>query len=221
MRRATHIPALAFALLCAVVRVSTGQVFHEDFNGAALDLSKWNIQGAGTISVSGGFSTQSAECSQQFPYVTTVTNPFPVSGDFLIRVGFSYPSPQGGGNGFGATTGFQLGLPGTGYWVWQDYCCGGLRAVCGDLVVPIAPAGDTSYRVYEWRYIGGVYSLYVDNVFMASDESAFRPEGFFFGHPPFTFCPWTTQQIDFVHIEPIGVTGSRANSWGRVKAMYR
>ena len=152
---------------------------------------------------------------------STIADPFPTSGDFLIRVGFSYPAPGVGGNGFGATTGFVIGQPGTGYWVWQDFCCGGLRAVCGDLVVPIAPAGDTSYHVYEWRYISGVYSLYVDNVFMANDESTFRPQGFFFGHPPRPYCEWTTQQIDFLHIEPIGVTSSRANSWGRLKAMYR
>lgn len=221
MRRATHTLAFVMTLLSVLARASAAQVFHDDFNGTSLDLSKWNVQGAGSITVAGGYSTQSAGCSQQFPYVTTVANPFPAAGDFLIRVGFSYPSPSDGGNGFGATTGFTLGLPGTGYWVWQDYCCGGLRAVCGDLVVPIAPAGDTNYRVYEWRYIGGVYSLYVDNVFMASDESTFRPEGFFFGHPPFSYCPWTTQQIDFVHIEPIGVTGSGKSSWGRLKAMYR
>lgn len=221
MRRATHIPVFILALLICLARVASAQSFHEDFNGTSLDLSRWNIQGSGSISVAGGYSTQSAECNQQFPYVTTIANPFPTTGDFLIRVGFSYPTPAEGGNGFGATTGFTLGQPGTGFWVWQDYCCGGLRAVCGDLVVPIAPAGDTQYRVYEWRYVGGVYSLYVDNVFMASDASTLRPEGFFFGHPPFTYCPWTTQQIDFVHIEPIGVTPSRTNSWGRLKAMYR
>lgn len=221
MRRATHIFVWVAAWLLVLARVTTAQVFHDDFNGTSLDLSRWNIQGGGNIAVAGGYSTQSAGCNEQFPYVTTITNPFPTNGDFLIRVGFSYPSPDQGGNGFGATNGFTIGLPGTGYWVWQDYCCGGLRAACGDLVVPIAPAGDTQYHVYEWRYIGGVYSLYVDNVFMASDASTFRPDGFFFGHPPYNYCPWTTQQIDFVHIEPIGVTGSRANSWGRLKAMYR
>ncbi len=218
MFRAARI-ALLLCIVCA--NAVSAQVFHDDFDGTSLDPAKWNVAGGGTISVAGGFSTQSAGCGEMFPYVTTVSNPFPTSGDFIIRVGFSYPNPSSGGNGFGAATGFVLGQPGTGYWVWQDYCCGGLRAVCGNLVVPISPAGDTGYHVYEWDYIGGAYSLYVDGTFRASDASTFRPVDFFFGHPPFTYCPWTTQSIDFVDIREVGVTPTRNSSWGRVKAMYR
>lgn len=219
MLRAARTALLCICIVCA--NTVNAQVFHDDFDGTSLDPAKWNVAGGGVITVAGGFSTQSAACNQVFPYVTTVSNPFPETGDFIVRVGFQYPSPSNGGNGFGATTGFVLGQPGTGYWVWQDYCCGGLRAVCGNLVVPIAPAGDTGYHLYEWRYIGGVYSLYVDGTLRASDVSAFRPVGFFFGHPPYAYCPWTTQAIDFVHIEAANVTSARASTWGRVKAIYR
>ena len=144
-----------------------------------------------------------------------------MTGDFLIRVGFRYPDPQAGGNGFGATNGFIVGQPGIGYWLWQDFCCGGLRAACGETVVPLAAAPETNYHVYEWRYLSGVYYFYVDGVPTANAASAFRPTGFFFGHPPTSFCPWTTQQIDFVHVEPLGVTSVASTSWGRLKAMYR
>lgn len=212
---------IAVALTAACIGPAGAQVFHDDFDGSSLDPTKWHIDGAGTISVSGGTATLSSGCGEVFPYVTSVSNPFPTSGDFILRVGFSYPEPNSGGNGFGATTGFTLGGPGTGFWVWQDLCCGGLRASCGDIVVPIGLAGDTSYHVYEWRYLSGVYSLFVDDHFLAIDQSNFRPVGFFFGHPLSSFCPWSTQAIDFVDIRAIGVTPTERSTWSRIKAIYR
>ena len=204
---------------------ANAQVFHDDFNGTTLDPGHWVVAGGGTITVSGGTATLAAPCvvgepGVLFPYVTTLNNPFPATGDFLIRVGFRYPDPQAGGNGFGATNGFILGQSGIGFWLWQDFG-EGLRAACGETVVPLAAAPEANYHVYEWRYIGGVYQFYVDGVLKASAASSFRPTGFFFGHPPFDYCPWTTQQIDFVHVEPLGVTAVAGSSWGRLKAMYR
>ena len=207
--------------------IANAQVFHDDFNGTSLDPAHWVVAGGGTIAVAGGTATLAAPCvvgepGVEFPYVTTLNNPFPATGDFLIRVGFRYPDPQAGGNGFGATNGLIIGQPGIGYWLWQDFCCGGLRAGVGETVVPLAAAPETNYHVYEWQYLSGVYHFYVDGVLTASAASAFRPTGFFFGHPPLTtFCPWTAQQIDFVHVEPLGVTATACTTWGRLKAIYR
>ena len=199
---------------------ANAQVFHDDFNGTSLDPAHWVVSGGGTITVAGGTATLSAPCGL-FPYVTSLNNPFPATGDFLIRVGFQYLDPKDGGNGFGATNGLTLGQAGVGFWLWQDICCGGFRAACGETVVPLAAAPETNYHVYEWQYLSGVYYFYVDGVLKASAASSFRPTGFFFGHPPFDYCPWTTQQIDFVHVEPLGVTAVAGNSWGKLKAMYR
>jgi hypothetical protein len=212
---------VAFACLIFCVRTATAQTFHDDFDGSGLDPARWVVAGGGTITVAGGTTTLSASCGQVFPYVTSLNNPFPATGDFLVRVGFRYPDPQAGGNGFGATNGFIVGQPGIGYWLWQDFCCGGLRAACGETVVPLAAAPETNYHVYEWRYLSGVYHFYVDGVLTASAASSFRPTGFFFGHPPTAFCAWTTQQIDFVHVEPLGVTSVAGSSWGQLKAIYR
>jgi hypothetical protein len=210
-------------VLCAQFATSraNAQVFHDDFDGTSLDPAHWVVAGGGTITVAAGTATLSAGCGDAFPYVTTLNNPFPLTGDFLIRVGFRYPDPQAGGNGFGAVNGFIVGQAGIGYWLWQDFCCGGLRAACGETVVPIAPAPEINYHVYEWRYLSGVYYFYVDGVPTANAASSFRPTGFFFGHPPTGFCPWTTQQIDFVHIESLGVTATAGTTWGSLKAIYR
>jgi len=75
--------------------------------------------------------------------------------------------------------------------------------------------------VYEWRYLAGVYSLYVDGQFIDSDEDTFRPTGFFFGHTPATFCPWTTQEIDFVSVVAERPVPAQTTTWGRLKAARR
>src|SRR5438067_2518808 len=54
------------------------QVFHDDFDGNALESTKWNVAGGGVISVAGGTATLSAPCGQ-FPYVTTLNTPFPAT----------------------------------------------------------------------------------------------------------------------------------------------
>jgi hypothetical protein len=198
---------------------ANAQVFHDDFNGTSLDPTHWVVGGGGAITVAGGTATLSSGCNEQFPYVTTLNNPFPATGDFLIRVGFRYPAPDYSGDGFGATNGFIVGQAGIGYWLWQD-AGGGLRAACGETVVPLAAAPETNYHVYEWQYLSGVYHFYLDGVLTASAASSFRPTGFFFGHPPTSSCFWTTQQIDFVHVEPLGVTATAGTTWGRLKAMY-
>ena len=221
MLRAVRI-AVLLCIVCATYLHA--QVFHDDFDGTSLDPAKWTIAGGGTVAVAGGFATLSSTNGDMFPYVTSVTNSFPPTGDFLIRVGFRYPDPRLGGNGFGSPNGLVIGNPGVGFWVWQDQLIGGgLRAACGDNLVQLAPAPETNYHVYEWRCIGTTYSFYVDAQLVATDASKFRPNGFFFGHPtPFTYCcGWTTQEIDFVHIEAGNLTPARASSWGRVKALYR
>ncbi len=218
-------PAIALLALLPIflpIRSAHAQVFHDDFDGTSLDLSKWNVGGGGTVSVAGGFATLSAGCGEQFPYLTSKVDPFPATGDFLVRVGFRYPDPAQGGNGFGATGTWNNPYPLRAFGVWQDFCCGGFRAYYGDGgTVFLANAPETNYHVFEWDYVGGTYELYVDNVLRGSGASAYRPVGIFLGHPPYSYCPWTTSEVDFVHIEPIGLTPAHMDSWGRLKLIYR
>ena len=211
--------ALTFFLFAASYRPLAAQVFHDDFDGPGIDSTRWNLDpGGGSVIVSEGRATLAAPCGTQFPYLTSKDNPFPLSGDFLIRVGFRYPDVQWGGNGFG------YDYVQRGFGVWQDACCGPLRVAIGDNY-PIYPPGlaspDTSYHVYEWRCLSGTYYLYLDGNLIGSNESQFRPTKIFFGHPPTSYCPWTTQEIDFVDIEAIGVTVVQQSTWGRLKSRYK
>jgi len=207
--------------------VSTrAQVFHDDFDGTALDPSKWNRAGGGTVSVSAGFLNLSAADGMQFPYLTPSTNPFPTTGDFFVRVGMRYSYVGIGGNGLGFDYNQLL------VCLWQDACyspnnplgCGGLRACVGDgtaYYVTDRNTQDTRYHIFEWVYHGGLYRLSVDGVEVAQDASPSRPDRFFLGHPPYAYFDWTSQQIDFVHIEYGTPTPTLYRSWGQLKTHYR
>lgn len=199
------------------------QIFHEDFDGPTLASGVWDVAGAGSVTLSGGQMTLSANCSEVFPYVTTVGDPFPATGDFMVQVRFSYPLPQAGGNGFGAKGTWNAnGYVFRGFAVWQDYCCGGLRMYLGDgQVISLGGAPQTADHLYEWRYVSGVYYAYVDGVLKGIAPSSYRPTGIFIGHPPTSYCPWTQQRTDYVHVEPLNTTSSRRQTWARLKQVYR
>jgi hypothetical protein len=218
MSKRMRLPVFILVLATAASLPATAQVFHDDFNGPTLDLGKWNLNlGGGSAVFANGRLTLSAPPGQ-FPYLTSRYNPFPAQGDFMVRVGFRYPDVQMDGNGFGADYAER------GFGVWQDLCCGPLRAAVGD-VYPFYPPGlpvpDTTYHVYEWDYIGGTYYFYLDGSFVLLNASSYRPALIFFGHPPQTASAWTTQEIDFVHIEAFNVVPTRTQSWGRLKTLYR
>jgi hypothetical protein len=108
-----------------------------------------------------------------------------------------------------------------GFGVWQD-SQGFLRALIGDLYpVLLSTAIDNNPHVFTWRCIEGVWSMWLDGTFVASDESDYRPSTLFFGHPTEPRPYWTTQEIDYVHIEPIGSVTVGAERWGSIKASYR
>ncbi len=191
------------------------QIFHEDFDGAALDPTRWHLEvGDGSCVMEDGRLTLSCP-GGDFPYVTPIGNPFPAEDDILIRVGFRYPHVLSGGNGFGA----QFTMHGFG--VWQD-SQGFLRLAVGDLYpVTVSAAIDNAPHVFEWRYVAGVWSAWLDGAFVASDPSDFRPTTLFIGHPPEPHPYWTTQEIDFLHIEALGSVPSQASTWGEVKGLFR
>ena len=217
-----------FLLLAISFSTSQAQVFHDDFDGDAIDTTKWNVyRGGGTVVVNNGTVTLSAPCNTQFPYITTKSNPFPPTGDFIVRVGFRYPAVNIGGNGFG----FDYNMRGFG--AWQDACyspdnpqgCGGLRVAVGDrypVYLTDRNVIDTAYHVYEWTCLSGTYRFSLDGVLFLENVSSVRPDKFFFGHPPYSYCNWTTQEIDFVHIEilPMPVS-AEGRSWDSIKTLYR
>ena len=191
-------------------------VFHEDFNGPILDPAKWSVNpGNGTLAFADGQMTLAAPCNGQFPYVVTTQNPFPTEGDFVLTVGFRYVDVQWGGNGFGSND--------PAFGVWQDMCCGPLRMAFGGTTVWLSsfPHPDLRYHVYKWEYVGGTYSATIDGEPVGSSTSAYRPTQFFFGHPPYRYCPWTTQETDFMDIQVPHTTVAMSQTWGHIKSLYR
>jgi len=204
--------ALAF-----VPSALAAQVFHDDFESPTLNTELWNLDvGGGSAVLEAGLLTLSAPGEAQFPYLTPRGNPFPSEGGFLVRVGFRYPDVQLGGNGFGVEHSQR------GVGIWQDGCCGGLRVAIGEeYPVYVSEEVDTDPHIFEWRYLDGVYYMWLDDEFVGSSESTFRPSSFYFGHVPAGYCPWTSQEIDFIHIEPLGGVPTMRQSWGRLKAVHR
>lgn len=177
-------------------------VFQENFD-QQLDPAKWSLSlGDGSLTIDSGIAALSSPAGA-FPYLSTVSDPFPPTGDFSLRIRFRYPTVLRCGNGFGSTTiathpyfyGFSL-------WIGEGFTPSG--TVGDTFPIVIAAASDGMFHEYEWRYMGGTYSLYLDGTLVASDASVFRPSGMFFGHPPGASCsPWTSQEIDYVIIDDL------------------
>lgn len=177
----------------------TEHAFHEDFNptnDGKIDPTRWNLSlGDGAAGLTGGTLTLENYGTGDFPYLTSKVNPFPTEGDFVLRVGVRYPRTPGAGTGFGPNWWIR-----GGFWVWNDY--NGFSAQVGDSSVTLT-RHDTAYHVFEWRCVGGTYSMTVDGESKGSSNSGFRPNSIFFGHPPYESSTWTTLEIDFVHIDPL------------------
>jgi len=202
---------------------ASGQVFHDDFDGDAVDSSKWEVSNFGASSVSGG-KLHLVNDSCRYPFLVSKVNPFPPSGDFLCRVGFRFTSVQRGGNGMGT---IEDGVFAVGFHLWQDNSDLGLRTGFGEIGYPFlnlsASQPDTTYHVFEWRYEAGVYSFFLDGVKRGESRSAHVGDQLFIGHYEYCFTePWSTSECDFVHVEWLNQpVPAQSASWGAVKGAYR
>ena len=202
---------------------SAAQVFHDDFDWATVDTSRWDVSGYGLVSVANG-RLHLAPDGCLYPFLVTKHNPFPPSGDYLCRVGFRYTSVQRGGNGFGTMDGSR-GMWSGGFVLWQD-SGHGLATEFGDIgrLMPLSGGNpDLNDHVFEWRYEDGVYSFSLDGRKLGESRSARTSDRLFLGHEAYCFSePWSTSECDFVHIEWLNqpVSG-RPTTWGTVKGAYR
>jgi hypothetical protein len=220
VRHSILVLACLFAATTAV-GTARAQTFHDDFSGTSLDPSVWSVElGAGQLTVGNGVA--SLTCTgNPFPVATTIADPFP-DGDFAVTVGLKYQQVAYCGDGFGATDNFH-GEGCSPFKLWQD--SGGWYVYCGSQdYTLLSPSPNTDYHVYEWDYVNGYYLFFLDGVLVTGGGCAPRPTAFFFGHPHPITCNqtnWTSFQIDFVDIHPIGAVRTRAATWGRVKSTYR
>ena len=215
--------ALGSALIFSV-KQCPAQVFHDDFDGDALNPAVWTIDATdGQVTVSDGYLYLSS-ASPVFPVVTSTNDLFP-AGDFRVIVGLQYLAVDRCGDGFGSMDNFwedyYSGTACRPFLLWQD--SGGLYVYAGSSgLTGLAPPSDLGYHVYEWTYVGGQYDFWMDGVHRASGGCGPRPTKVFFGHPhPITCAPWTEFAVDFIDISPIGATRDVPLSWGKLKLTYR
>jgi hypothetical protein len=212
-------------LLCACLGYASAgaQSFHEEFEGQALDPAVWTVDlGDGQITVADGVATLTCAGSS-FPVATSVNDPFP-PGDFVVRVRLRYTSVVRCGDGFGSLDNFWENYYGTAcrpFLLWQDAF--GWYSYTGNSAYHYIGSGpDTAYHVYEWTYVDGRYTFFLDGVSLSTGTCAPRATRVFFGHPhPIGCSPWTSFEIDYIHIEAYGATETTRPAWGGVKALYR
>lgn len=191
-------------------------LFEDQFSGSRVDESKWeitentNMSGypawGGQINVQNGYVSFSSNGST-FPWVRTVNNPFPATGDFTVEFNVTYTIIGDSGNGIriysnpqnpnlydyanniftlwahdeGETTGVIL-IELFNKLVYRDYYAG---------FKPTSPP-----HIYRLEYSDGNYTVFVDNEAVASNASQLRPTAIGLGHPPIPTLPYppeTTQ----------------------------
>jgi hypothetical protein len=215
--------ASALLCLCLGPELAGAQVFHDDFDGTALDPAVWSVDlgTGGQVVVADGVVTVTCT-GNVFPVVTSVRDPFP-PGDFLVRVRMRYNTVVQAGDGFGALDNFwgDEGAACRPFLVWQDANVWLVEA--GGPMYLLDPRPDTQYHVYEWTYVAGRYAVDLDGTTLSVNDCALRPTRLFFGHPHPIVAgpPWTSFEIDFVHVEPFGATATQQPTFGAVKARFR
>jgi len=207
--------ALLFtALFCSTVsgEDASPAFFFEDFDGTAVDTAKWIVQENTNMSGNSAYggSVKVAEShiflsssGSSFPWVQTVVNPFPETGDFAVEFDFTYTCVADWGNGFcigdtlnrdGRPTLFSIWAGDIGPDEVQIYITLLGKRVYRTTVPGWKPSTDKHF--YRLEYVRGVYTVYVDGVEGASEPSERRPITMGFGHAPRSDLPPTEEQVE-------------------------
>lgn len=208
-------------------------VFTENFEGASLDSAKWivledtNYTGypayGGSVSLADGTLVLSSD-GPGFPFVYSVANPFPTSGDFEIEFTMQFTCIADYGCGVEISNAAPYL---SGSWArnsivdfWGEAVNDENAVIVGHLfgseVYLINAPGfkpSTSEHIYKVTYINGTYSLYADGLFVAEKQSFERPNTISLGCPPLRGIPpspetwarwsywgWDTLKIDYVKV---------------------
>jgi len=204
-------------LLPAASASSSPQYFSDNFNGTSLDSSKWTVlppqNGTGAPAFGGSIvvnnSLSMSSNGSTFPCITSAVNPFPSTGNFAIQFDITYTHIDTYGSGIvisddlarpeGKITNDSATPPSDplsahGLKVWGDPT--GVNVFFfGNWVYKTdwnwAPGGFTStYKLlFRLEYTEGVYSLYLNDKFIATQESNCRPNIIAVGHPLVPYLP--------------------------------
>ena len=231
---------LAGVLSAGPARAEWVTVFREDFDGSALDASKWIVESTnGQYSVSAG-SLHMRSIPTGLPGIASLGSPIPATGRLKIQFGFQ----------FGATTclGSALGLEARGTFLSQcpnspplvpTYrfhrdCAKGTNVnvhpvtdgfgSCGqELWGHSFDSNPPAYHVGEFNFASDSVYVVIDGTLFDTDTSGGpRPNTIHFGGPGDPCCNYTEYDVDFVQVqvweEPVP---ARPASWGAIKHSYR
>jgi hypothetical protein len=181
----------------------------------------------GAISVANGAAFLTSD-GTVIPCVRSAENPFPASGDFALIFNMTFTSLGTYGDGLWVSK----GLFSPEGWLENESSIPAknstnqniIQVWGGEVVTYVAFFGNTVFEpqlnwrpgglhstdpmVFRLEYTKGVYSLYLNNVWLASEESQLRPDTIAFGSPPLYYLPtsgpghWSSIKIDSIAIVP-------------------
>ena len=154
----------------------------------------------GSVAVSGGAASLAAGTIRAAPYVWRGgpggSSPFPSTGDWRLEVRIRYDQITNGGSGLQAANVANSTPTGTNareasiLGLWGDTVNGLKASIPGGSSYTVP--SNTSYHVYQWEYVAGAYSLFVDGVLrLGPTSSANVPNFVLLGNQVFT--SWTQQ----------------------------
>ncbi len=219
-------PVASFQVESAPSEIS----FFDHFEGDAIDAAKWsaqeNTQMSGAPAFGGSIDLFDSNIilssnGSSFPFLKTISNAFPASGDFAVQLNVTYTCIADLGDGimFGKgvpymerpTTGNFSGPPpffgyfgGDGTWVNRIFTLwaadrGTERGMIyiemfNTLVWKTYVQGfkpSSAPHLYRLTYNSGIYTVYVDGEQVAQVESQDRPDTIVLGSAPLYYVPWS------------------------------
>jgi|WetSurMetagenome_2_1015567.scaffolds.fasta_scaffold189519_1 hypothetical protein len=202
---------LSLTLVAAFIpmaKASAGDnlIFFEDFNGASVDTSKWNVVSdinggfGGSISVSGSYLTLSS-FGTSYPEISTIKNPFQGTTEWTLEFDITYTVMGALGAGFLVSLGdaapnledFKVIAQ---VWNYQyssaDFYFLGFQ---NPDHVSVAKAPCTQTQNVKLISEQGNYELYVNGVLVANQSSTVQPDRLIIGHSDASYIPFSSPSL--------------------------
>ncbi len=196
VRRLSRLSVACTALLLCSLATAAHGMFRDDFD--TLDTSRWTVyQNEGSARIEDGTLVLSAGAVSRFPFMHSSSNPFPLSGDFSLKLRVRFRVVAEKGTGIQAGVGVpRNGLenpswagPGNQFWYWGDSMNCPRNYACHDV---------------EFLFQSGQLSEF-DNGVLVSQKTCKRPDVLWMGNPSSTwyFGTWSSFELDYVEVSPV------------------
>jgi hypothetical protein len=216
--------------LAATANIFATEVFLDNFDGTAVDESKWIVSTGpprfrqdgptsesgywvtpsgnppyGTVAVSNSWVSLWNGYSTVFPYVVSQINPFPETDAFILEFKMRYDSVNPHGTGFQVRyADSENPLANTIYYVWQGSGSNLSIELLGSSWR--GALSDTSEHIYRLEYVDGKYTALIDGAeIIGPTASSMKPNQIWFGNPVWAWWGsryWTTFSVDYITVVP-------------------